>query len=65
MVFVLVFRWPWDTTMPQVFGLKEITPGQASRLVLLASPLFGGHRVVEIADPDPGAGMEIDPRAHS
>ena len=54
-VFVLAFRWLWNTTMPQVFNLKEITLGQALRLLLLASLLFGGHRVVEIADPETSA----------
>ena len=28
-VFVLVFRWIWNHTVPAVFGLKEITFWQA------------------------------------
>ena len=30
-VFVLVFRWIWNHTVPAVFGLKEITFWQADR----------------------------------
>jgi len=45
-VFVLVFRWIWNRTMPAVFGVKEITFWQAVGLLILASILTGGHRVV-------------------
>lgn len=36
-----IFRWLWNITMPQVFGLREITFWQAFRLLLLAGFLFG------------------------
>ena len=45
-VFVLVFRWIWNRTVPAVFGLKEITFWQAVGILILASILFGGHRVI-------------------
>jgi len=45
-IFVLVFRWIWNHTVPAVFGLKEITFWQAVGILILASILTGGHRVV-------------------
>ena len=47
-VFVVVFRWLWNTTMPEVFGLKQVSFGQALKILILAGILFGGHRVVEV-----------------
>lgn len=44
-VMVLVFQLLWNSTMPQVFKLGEITFWQAFRLLLLASILFGGSWV--------------------
>tara|TARA_B100001173_G_C15938689_1_gene526093 strand:- start:671 stop:934 length:264 start_codon:yes stop_codon:yes gene_type:complete len=34
--------WLWNMTIPEVFGLKEITFWQAFRILLIASLLFGG-----------------------
>ena len=45
-VFVFVFRWIWNHTVPAVFGLKEITFWQAVGILVLASILTGGHRIV-------------------
>jgi membrane-associated protease RseP (regulator of RpoE activity) len=45
-VFILVFRWIWNHTVPPVFGLREITFWQAVGILILASILKGGHRVV-------------------
>ena len=45
-VFVFIFRWIWNRTVPAVFGLKEITFWQAVGILILASILTGGHRVV-------------------
>ena len=45
-VFVLVFRWIWNLTVPAVFGLKTITFWQAVGILILASILTGGNRVV-------------------
>lgn len=45
-VFVLVFRWIWNRTVPAVFGLREITFWQAVGILILASILTGGHRIV-------------------
>ena len=41
-LIAVIFRWLWNITMPQVFGLKEITYWQAFRLLLIAGILFGG-----------------------
>ena len=40
-VFTAIFQWLWNTTMPEVFGLKEITFWPALRLLIIASLLFG------------------------
>jgi hypothetical protein len=45
-VFVLVFRWIWNRVMPAVFGVKQITFWQAVGILVLASILTGGHRIV-------------------
>jgi len=44
-VMVFVFQLLWNTTMPQVFKLGQITFWQAFRLLLLASLIFGGSWV--------------------
>jgi hypothetical protein len=51
MMLVLIFRWLCNITAPEVFGLKTITFWQAFRLLILASILFGGTRVIDVA-PD-------------
>ena len=38
----LVFMWFWNTTMPQVFRLSEITFWVAFRLLLIAGFLTSG-----------------------
>lgn len=44
----LFFRWLWNITMPEVFGVKSLTFWQAFRILILAAILFGGGtRVVE------------------
>ena len=45
-VFTALFTWLWNITMPEVFGLKEITFWQAFRLLLLAGFLFGAGSIV-------------------
>jgi succinate dehydrogenase hydrophobic anchor subunit len=45
-LFVLVFRWIWNRTVPAVFGAKEITFWQAVGILILATILTGGHRIV-------------------
>jgi hypothetical protein len=41
-IVVAIFRLLWNTTMPEVFRLPEITFWQAFRLLLIAGFLFGG-----------------------
>jgi hypothetical protein len=45
-VFVFVFRWIWNHTVPAAFGLRQITFWQAVGILILASILTGGHRIV-------------------
>jgi hypothetical protein len=57
-IMVLVFRWLWNTTMPEVFGLKELSFWQAFKIILLAGILFGGQRAMDVpqhmsSDPAP------------
>jgi hypothetical protein len=47
-IFVVVFRWLWNSTMPDVFGVKALSFGQSLKILILASILFGGHRVVDV-----------------
>jgi succinate dehydrogenase hydrophobic anchor subunit len=47
-IVTVLFRWLWNITMPDVFGLKSLTFWQAFRILLLSSILFGGGtRVLE------------------
>jgi hypothetical protein len=47
-IITLIFRWLWNTTMPDVFGVKSLTFGQSFKILLIASMLFGGGtRVIE------------------
>jgi hypothetical protein len=41
-IFIALFQWLWNITMPDVFNLKAITYWQAFRLILIAGILFGG-----------------------
>jgi hypothetical protein len=45
-IFTVIFRWLWNTTMPDVFGVKSLTLWQALKILILAGILFGGHRAV-------------------
>jgi hypothetical protein len=40
-IFVFIFQMLWNSTMPQVFGLKPIRFWQAFRILLIAGILFG------------------------
>ena len=50
-IFTIVFRLIWNATMPAVFGVNRITFWQAVGLLVLASILFGGHRVINTDIP--------------
>lgn len=50
-IFMFIFMWVWNLTVPDVFGLKPITVWQALGILILASILFGGHRVVNVYPP--------------
>jgi hypothetical protein len=47
-IMVVVFRWLWNTTMPEVFDLKELSFWQAFKIILLAGILFGGQRAMDV-----------------
>ncbi len=42
-IFGLVIQWLWNTLMPDIFGLPEVSYWQAVGLVVLSHILFGGH----------------------
>jgi len=47
-IITLIFRWLWNTTMPDVFGVKSLSFGQSFKILLISSMLFGGGtRVIE------------------
>lgn len=39
--------WLWNTTMPEVFGLKTISFWQALKLLLIAGILFGAPSAID------------------
>ena len=41
-LLIAFFQWLWNITMPDVFGVNEVTFWQAFRLIIIASILFGG-----------------------
>jgi hypothetical protein len=47
-IVVAIFRWLWNTTVPEVFGLRELSFWQSFKIMLLAGILFGGHRAVDV-----------------
>jgi hypothetical protein len=47
-VFTFIFMWIWNAVMPDVFGVKSLTPWQALGILILAFILFGGHRAVHV-----------------
>lgn len=48
LVLGLILRWLWNTTLPDVMGVKQVTLFQAIKILFIASILFGGHRVVAV-----------------
>ncbi|MGI9522051.1 MAG: hypothetical protein ACR2PG_10420 [Hyphomicrobiaceae bacterium] len=48
----LVLQWLWNTTLPEIMGVKEVSFIQAIKILLIASILFGGHRVVAVQQID-------------
>jgi uncharacterized membrane protein len=47
LILGLILQWLWNTTLPDVLGVKPVTTVQAIKILFLASILFGGYRVVE------------------
>jgi hypothetical protein len=39
----VILQLLWNSTIPEVFGLRTITTWQAIKLLLIALLLFGGH----------------------
>jgi len=53
-VLGFILKWLWNTTMPEISGLREISTVQAIKLLFIAAILFGGHRVITVpADTPP------------
>jgi hypothetical protein len=47
-------QYLWNTTMPELFGLKALNYSQAFRLLLIASLLFGSTSLLRINFDWPG-----------
>jgi len=45
-ILALILRWLWNSTLPDLFGVKTVTTWQAVKIMLMSSLLFGGHRVI-------------------
>lgn len=45
-IFTLLFRWLWNTTIPEVFGLKSLDFWQAFKIMLISAMLFGGGTTI-------------------
>lgn len=45
-LITLFFRWLWNITMPDVFGLNMLSFWQAFRILLLSAILFGGGTTI-------------------
>jgi hypothetical protein len=45
-ILALVLRGLWNSTLPDLFGIKPVTTWQAIKIMLISSLLFGGHRVM-------------------
>ncbi len=45
-LLALILRWLWNSTLPELFGIKPVTTWQAVKIMLITSLLFGGHRVI-------------------
>jgi len=54
-----VLRWLWNSTMPEISGLKQITTVQAIKLLFIAAILFGGHRVITVPAEVPPAAPTV------
>ena len=50
-VFGLILQGLWNSTLPDVLGVNQVTTWQAIKIMFIASMLFGGHRAV---GPDDG-----------
>jgi Na+/proline symporter len=55
----LILNWLWNTTIPEISDLREITTAQAIKLLFITSILFGGHRVITV----PAESAVTDPPA--
>jgi hypothetical protein len=47
-VSTALFQLLWNTTMPDVFGLTEVSFWQSFRLLLLAALVFGSGSFVQL-----------------
>lgn len=59
LVLGLILQWLWNTTLPDVMGVKRVTLFQAIKILFIASILFGGHRVVAVQTTSQTGGQAI------
>jgi len=45
-IVALIFKWLWNSTMPDVFGVKDVSLWQAFKILLISTMLFGGGNTV-------------------
>ncbi len=43
-----ILEWLWNMTIPEVFGLKEITYWQSFRLIIISGILMGGGSFIKL-----------------
>jgi hypothetical protein len=62
-VLGFVLKWLWNTTIPEISGLKEISTLQAIKLLFIAAILFGWHRVIAIPAETPPSEPAVEASA--
>lgn len=43
-IFGALLMWLWNITIPNIFGIRQISFWEAFRLIIIAAILFGGIR---------------------
>ena len=45
-IVAFIFQWLWNSTLPDVFGVKDVSLWQAFKILLISAMLFGGGTTV-------------------
>lgn len=65
LILGLVVQFLWNTLMPTIFGLPEISYWQAVAIFILCHLLFGGHHPPPQREPGRYPGHPFARRVHS